>query len=547
MNKNRKTIVIGCVVLVGVFMAWKTLNAVGLLLGIGLFHPPVQAAVNFGPYPYPQDVDLGWHDPATMVNKAQDLSQGKAVRNLRAKVLEEAGQDPEKAMQMLFERRKDPEGSQALFDAMRELASGGKAPMGEGKPGEPLAPLFKAEGNRGVAAVARMAQQLADAKASGKASRFDGLLLEDAIRLMGHYGTGSRYVEGAAQEKSADVDPVTRGVLRQFLQVNDGAIQALSSRALGQLGDLETAKELMRNPKKYPSASISDFGPEAVRLFQESQTGKMAKGTYSDADMWQSMRLRPKDQDVAETLAGMGDPGAGMAAARNWVLETMSGSVDQKLYQRLDIMLRFPNTPRAKGALEIVSIGVPDAPWDRAIYRPFMKTPEGGPDARLTSMALLALLDREFAILFSGKPFNPGGSTPIDLPIIQRLIGPIAAMQEQFLEKPFNEYKVTPESQAQIKAFLEGVRRIYMKHFKPNAFGWVGFHFQPIDGRAITQEDKDDDIRAWKRGAYPVEDKVLISVCYFAHRLGLPKPDWSRKKYILEGLREHQPAEGAWR
>lgn len=557
-------------ILLGGLISWKFLKALGHMTGLWRAHP-AQAAVNFGPYPYPQDTHLYWHDPSALSAKAQEISEGKAVRERRSKALEIEGQDQDKALDRLFEGRRDPEGSQALFHALRELASGGEAPIAEGKAGKPLTPVFRKEGGKGIASVARIAQKLAEVRGTDRMGRFDQLLLEDSIRLMGFYGADPRSkqevpAKGDPKPKGDQIDPVTRGVLRQFLQVKDGAIQALACRALGQLGDVETAKEIISHPNKYPSASISDFGPEAVELFRKAQSGKMAAGAYTDADMWQSLRLRPKDQEVAEYLAGMGDPGAAMAAGRNWVQETMHGSVDQHLYRRLDILLRFPGTPQARGALEVASFGSsPNQPSSFAIYQPYLQQPGRiKPDSRLTTMALLALLDREFAQLFSGKPFRAGTQTPKDLPCIQRFFRDIAAMQELFLDNPTDgawqrgsqlspeiaklpNLDVTPESKAQVKVLLDGVRRVYLKHFRKDAFGWVpGFDEHLYEGPP-TPEDKERVIRAWRRGMARDEERVLVQVCWAAHHLGLPQPDWFSKKYIFEGKRKHDPREGAWR
>jgi hypothetical protein len=397
----------------------RTLSHFVMALFIPAAHNPGHArmpAVSVGPYDLEasltQDHGLVWGDPVTAMGSVSlDLTKAQ-VR--KSQVLKEAKGDSAKALDTLLVERKGPDGAQALFQAMTELATGKPAGLSEGvvpglpktgqeKPTGAKSPpttqgLFAAPSNTlGIVLVARTAKALAQTLGTPKQPPFDQVLFEHAIKLMAFRGgplpaevlVGPPTPAAKGSAPPPPVDPEVRATLRGFL--GNRATQVFASKALGYLGDMETAKEIIERPEIYPDASISDFGPKALELYKTAQKQALAVGRGENgATFWQSMRIPPQHQDAAIELAMAGDGGAWMAMERNWAVMDMASDVDEAWSKGIDAALRFPGTR---------------AGWvgkNRGVSG-FFHAPGAGPK---TYAMLLRALERDLQLIFSGQPWR---------------------------------------------------------------------------------------------------------------------------------------------
>lgn len=308
-------------------------------------------------------------------------------------------------MAALMARRHEPDAAQALFQAFVEMATGKPAGVSEGALPPPMsgakaseekpkqAQLYAApEGTPGIALVARNARILGDRMGQPDMKPFDQVLFEHTIRLMGFHGapSGPAKVQAApGAPAQAPIDPDVRSTLRGFLASRNTQVYAV--KALAQLGDMETAKEIIENPGKYPDASISDFGANALEQYKIARKTAITQGKGGgEAAFWQSTRIPPQHQDSAVELAMSGDGGAIMATQRNWVvMNAKATDLDTVLAEGIDATLRFPGSRAA---------------WvgqNRGIEG-FFTQPEVGPK---TYAMMLKAVERDLQIIFSGKPW----------------------------------------------------------------------------------------------------------------------------------------------
>lgn len=429
----RKTLIVFLMLGSGVYVAYKALFAVGL--GLGLWHAaPAQGharppRTDFGPYPLrleppSPDGELEWYNPAKRVERVQKANV--AYRVLAQKTLRELDGDTPKAALKLLELADEPDAAQAVMAAMRDLApqgsevlareergqveqaakaaaeEGGEASSNNGakvKAREPL--LVMPQGQPGIRVVAALAEKLNQRMALGEARRFDQMLWADAIRLMGYYGAPEvpeaqqkQLVDGSG--KAAPIDPLVRGVLRRLFKEGE-ASQALASRALGQLGDLETAKDLIEHPRKFKSASISDFGPKAVALFKAKQVEVLKqRRAESESEFWQGARLSYRDRETAIDLAMKGHGGAALAMQRHLALEASNADEDTRMANYLDVLMRFPGTREAFKAQAAVSA-------DSRGLGNLSDDPKGNPK---TMEMVLRAMDRDLKIIFGDHPWS---------------------------------------------------------------------------------------------------------------------------------------------
>ncbi len=321
-------------------------------------------AVWVGPYDLTatltQEPVLVWGDPAKPSSKV-DTRTDKA-QLLKAQVLKEQGSDATKAVDALMARRQEPDAAQALYQAMVELATGKAAgindgvippPVKEGKAGakiEEIQPYIAPQGKTGISLVAGVAKALAPVMGQAAMKPFDQVIFEHAIRLMGFHGapvkegTPTTQGQAAPTQAPAPIDPEVRATLRSLLGSRN--TQVYAARALGQLGDMETAKEIIDHPGKYPDASISDFGPDALNRYKNTRKEAIAQGKGAgEGAFFQSLRIPPQHQDAAIELAMAGDGGAILATQRNWsVMNAKEKDVDTVLAEGIDAALRFPGT-----------------------------------------------------------------------------------------------------------------------------------------------------------------------------------------------------------
>jgi hypothetical protein len=356
-----------------------------------------------------QEPTLVWGDPAKPGSKL-DTRPVKA-QVLKAQMLKEQGEDSAKALDALLARRMEPDAAQALFQAMAELATGKPAGVSEGvlpalglemeartklKP-EEIKLYAPPIGKTGIAMVAGIAKALAPRMGQQDMSPFDQVLFEHAIRLMGFHGAPSpdsaaQAAQGQAVRTQAPppMDPDVRATLRNLL--GSRATQVYAVRALGQLGDMETAKEIIDNPGRYPDASIADFGPNAVERYKNARKLAIAQGRGAgEAAFFQSMRIPPEHQDAAIELAMAGDGGAILAAQRNWVvMDGMEKDPDAMRAVQMDAALRFPGTRAA---------------WvgQRRGIDSFFMAPDNGPKSYAM---ILKVLEHDLTIFFSGQPWT---------------------------------------------------------------------------------------------------------------------------------------------
>ena len=409
MAVKARTVLVLAGVGAGAFLAYQGIRALGLAAGLWTVAPTKSKAKpprDFGPYPFdfqfPANPEDPWYGPAATVRRAQ--ASNARPRLLRQEVLKAANGDIGGAMAALWEKRAQAEGAQALLEALRELAPQGSsvAASQEGEAAKAkVAPIYAVSpGGAGIVHVARTLDRLMKTPEPER-TRFDRMLMEDAVRLLGFHGAPA--VPEERKQATVDgkgtmppIDPVVRGVLRAALPNAD--LQPFASRALGQLGDLETAKDLIENPKKYPSANISDFGPEAVELFKKKRLDLLQKGRGGGEEaFWQGVRLSYRDRETAIDLARAGDSGAGMAMQRHMAFEGyVAKDRDERMARYLDIALRFPETREAFVAQNAINTPSGDA----------LAVIVFAPDGKKTREVLLKALDHDLSLLFAEKAYN---------------------------------------------------------------------------------------------------------------------------------------------
>lgn len=462
-------VLVALLVLSGGYVGYK-LYVIGLAMGVISHTAPAkaEARVDFGPYPLvlePQDNDAYWYNPAKVTK--QVAKANARPRKLAEKALEDAGKDTGKALAALVDRRKEPDAAQAVLEAMRELAQGNEGssigPEGEKPEKGRQQKLFQVTpGESGIAHVARLAERLGAAIGTKDESRFDGMLLEDSIRLMGHYGaektSEDRQVSLAdGSGKVAPIDPVVRGVLRQFM-AGKGFTQALASRALGQLGDMETAKDLIEHPKRYEAASISDFGPQAVEQYKQQRMKLLKEGRGGDdAAFWQGVRLGYRDREVAFDLSMAGDGGAALAVERNLALEAAyAKDPDVRLAQYLDTMLRFPKTREALKARSAISDPVSGL-WSYIRNTPLPKTQQ----------MVLKVLDREFPIIFGEKEWKISDVSRLNSLCLE-LFYAKNNIPHEYTTGYITNYDYN-DKDLKLPEFYDALERLYRRHYKSKA------------------------------------------------------------------------------
>lgn len=450
--------------------------------------------LDLGPYPLevsipdPQDTGLAWYDPAATVKRAAD--ENAKVPKLKAALHKEHKGDGPKAIEALLPKCKEPDSAQALLEVMNDSvpktksvgAMDGEAkPVGEPRPAEPpripgSGPVFTAEGAAGLHAVAKVAETLKARYGTKEMGHFDEPLLERAILLLGFHGaperSGGPTVKTAAGKDVPGIDPVARATLRGMLQV-EGSPQILAARALGQLGDMQTAKEIIENPGKYPGASIADFGAKAVEEFKQARLKQLKQGVEGFDNMVQGMRLTPKYQDVAIDLAMAGDAGAGMAMQRNFALELAQLDTDEVLARRIDRALRFPGTRAGTVARWGLEFGLLD------------------PSFKKTIAMVLKAMEHDLRIVFETKNWTDDQLTVLNSATGMGMFGWIWHFLDIYRGRPAGD---------SWEPFYRQLEAVFRKHYRRATFPAFG------SGR-------------------PVED---LSV--FARHIGLPPIDWPDKR-----------------
>ncbi|MDP2875696.1 MAG: hypothetical protein Q8O00_05885, partial [Holophaga sp.] len=336
-------------------MSFKVYLALGLALGFVKppAHAAASAAIDIGAYPLEIDPGELQGDPKERIKQAEKAL--KRHEQVRTEALKSADGDVGKAMDTLFERCKEPDAAQALFEAMADVAI--PVILQSPKPiaGKPISIQAKRDaiyrvndGESGIAHVARMAQKISGRLNTKDMGHFDAPLLEQAIRLMGQHGalTAEKPTTDGTQIGEVPIDPVVKGTLRGLMGV--ASLQPFAAKALGQLRDADTAKEIIENPGRYPGASIADYGSDAVAAYKDARMKGLKGqkgGVGGEESFWQSVRLTPKHQDAAIDLALAGDGGAGLAVERNFAVIKMNlNDPDTWFADHLDRWMRFPGT-----------------------------------------------------------------------------------------------------------------------------------------------------------------------------------------------------------
>ena len=520
------------VVLSGGYVTYRVIYALGLMWG--LWYPAAAKGKRLVMAEYPMDARLAnagsgpQQSPAEVVGRVrQDLARPE---ELKRQALEEAGGDPGKAVELLLGKSQTPDGSQALFEAMRELAP----QTGEGQPVQvqpvqapqvqaqqaraQAQPQFQARaGEPGIVHVAKAAQVLGERLKAPKVNPLDLLLVEEALGLMGRYGAPAHAQAPRAtlvgeETKAPAIDPLVKTVLWAFMKSPEPYHQAMACRALGRLGDAETAEELTRHPDAYPWASLADFGPGALEQWKQKRLKMLRTGDASEgAAFWQGVRLTPQQQDVAVDLAMAGDGGAAMAMERNLAIEAgREPDPDVRMARYIDIALRFPGTRESFVAHSVISAlgGIGDV----------LDLGDGAPKTR---EAFLRAYEHDLAIAFGGNP----RWRDRDL-VLYESAGVIAGL--------FHHRENDPErwERDHLAPFWDQVVAVFRKHYK-----------QKIEREELEWKDEsetNDDLRrlsldARHLGLPPIDypfRKVEAGGREYAHRIGLDKgpekenPDW---------------------
>ena len=423
------------------------------------------ARVDLGPYPLEinaplsQDIDVSWYDPAKTL---QRVEQAKAKpKALKRAALQEADGDPAKAVAVLLTKCKEPDAAQALFEVMAQLATL--------KPGDTLSLPAVKEGKAtataeapaakdlGIHAVAKVAEVLGARQGTKEMGHFDGPLLERAILLMAFNGApdlpGVKKVPLAnGKGEVPPIDPVVRATLRALLKAGE-LPQIMAARALGQLGDIGTAQEIIAKPGLYPGASIADFGPGAVEAFKQKRLKDLSRGVEGFDTFVQGMRLTPRYQETAIDLAIAGDAGAAMAMERNFAQQFDHAGLkeDELMASYLDQMLRFKGTRtafRAGGACALM---------DRVV--------DFSPTFRKTHEMMLRIMDYNLTIVFEKKDWvredlvQPGFCN----------FGLLTALWHEAKYKcHWGQLRIHENWQDYFYAFYQDLEKLVRKHYKPN-------------------------------------------------------------------------------
>lgn len=341
-----------------------------------------------------QDIDLSRHNPvaASAVAPPQGMPPVPVTKRLStaqmvraAQALEAAKGSPRLALKKLLTQH-DPDSLMAMVAMEHELA-----PQGSSGPQPPAEPAVKAEtGRPGILEVAEVAGLLLDRRTSPAVDPVDNALLEEHIRLLGFYGAP------AATPGSAHTEVIQ--VLRRALTGGEN-LQILSSKALGLLGDLDTAREIIADPEKYPSASIGDFGTVALDLYKARQMSLLQSHSGEKA-FFQDMQLggTRKQKDMAIDLAIAGSAGAAMAMQRNQAEDAMrSDDPDGRV---ADAWEKFMITP--VGSRDNIVAGSVAGEFQKSFVRC------GGQDkCPKTCAALLKALEHDLRIIFDGRKWQP--------------------------------------------------------------------------------------------------------------------------------------------
>ena len=471
-------------------MIYRTIRPMLLAMGI-LAVPKPAAAVELGPYPLeiatpaPQDIDLSWFDPSKVVKRVEDAN-GKSVQLKRA-VLKETGGDVIKAAEALVQHVKEANGAQALFDLMADAATlvpGISTPGGSGA-------VDLATKEPGIRVAARVADVLKGRYGTKEMGHFDQPLIERAILLMAFHGApdvpGMKKVPlSNGKGEVPPIDPVVRIVLRGMLKAGD-LPQILAARALGQLGDAGTAKEIIDHPSRFPGASIADFGPDAVEAFKQKRLKELARGVEGYDNFIQGMRLTPKYQETAIDLALAGDAGGGMAAQRNYAIYIASVHDKDALFASyLDQCFRFPNTRMAAKASLALSN------WDVVA--------EWGWRWSKTHEMLLRILDHDLEIVFNKKDWRT-----TDLKgKIYGISDIVAFWHEAKYQKHIRQLPgITDERDIEhFISFCGSIEKLFRKHYKP-----IIYPHHPTDWTTLNYHER-----------YP----GTFTLNLYARHLGLP-------------------------
>lgn len=450
-----------------------------------------------------QDEQLSWHDPVAVLKRNGDILSQQT--GLASRLLSDAKGDVAATLKTLLEKRSDPDYAQTLFQAMRELAPQGSEREAQRikaaedlyasqcanlkKTGQPLPPpplrselRFVSGNTPGIQHVLWVVERLQQDRVAKKEQRQDTILLEDGLRLLGFYGASqveeNRKISTADGKKYAPVNPAVRATLRSLLAAKDGPTQAMASRALGQLGDMETAREIIKKPRKYPSASIAHFGPRAVEEYKQAQLKRLEYGRSGEGEFWQSLRLTPKYQDTAIDLAMAGDSGAGLAMERNIRIKQMyADDEDAWMAEHFDILLRYPGSRAAYVASTAVSR------VNLASHKDGKITP---PQA-----ALMRCLEHDLKIIFGKAGWTAADLTGVIRPFTE--LWHTVKYGNEFDRRDYYE-------------FYKAMEALFRKNYQPKAM----YHL-PLDEKGTFSTMPPD--------AYLVVDRLSL----YARHLGLPR------------------------
>lgn len=384
-----------------IYRELKALGLVPALVSGG--GAPVRAA---SPYPLKTAVPsiqdthayTQWYDPAKVMERTQRANEAPLL--MAARAWQGAKGNPAQALSALLPDSREADGAQALLHMLRDLAvQGSERAATERRHQESLiqevkddatrelAGVTKAEekaeilkrrdreldgikvrmspppaypmpeGRPGIEVVAQAARALADRRKAGMGGPYDDILLPEALRLLAFHGAtdvpeAQKLPTLDGKGKAAPVNGAVKALLRGILE-GDPDLQPYASKALGQLGDLETAKDIVAHPRKYPGAAISDFGPAAVAMFKDQRIAQLKKGAGSEEAAFHSLRLSYRDRETAFDLAKAGDWGAGLAYERSLALENVRSMepADERFARYIDQYLRFPKTRQGEKAL----------------------------------------------------------------------------------------------------------------------------------------------------------------------------------------------------
>ena len=405
-----------------------------------------KAAMDYGPYPLKVEPLAASQDPATVLQQVSEANRGTERRISES--LQASSGDSGKAVELLLAKANDPDAAEALMTALRDLAPQGSErtaqlrveqqkklaesqanyqiglqewqakPVNQrgAKPTAPQAPAapsyrFKAaEGQPGVLVVARTAEALRGRAGKPEAGRFDEMLLMECMQQMANHGAsevpeGQKVALADGSGKASPVNPSVRATLLGLLK--DDGLQPFACNALGRLGDMATAKEIIEHPRRYPGANIGAFGPNAVEAYKQARLKQLKTHSGSEAEFWISSRLGYRDREAALDLALAGDGGAGTAVTRNVTLEAMyAKDRDGRMAQAVDTYMRFPAT-RAGIKAGIVLVNNPTCGLEAMLFQ------ERCPKTRAMTLRYLEYLMRRTFVEARRFTDGDGGDDPV--------------------------------------------------------------------------------------------------------------------------------------